>query len=216
MPPPLSRRELLQLGGVAAVGWGVAQFFQRAAPIGRDASTNSTARKLLRDRDSPRFDNVAADLTVVVFADYQCPACKLTAPALEAAVQRDGRVRVIYKDWPILGPLSDHAARVAIAAARQGIYPIVHRNLMQERRRLDDTILKANVEAAGGNWSMLVRDLDAHRQAIEQSIARTSADAFALGLEGTPAYLVGTVLVAGAMDEAAFVAAFAKARRARA
>jgi protein-disulfide isomerase len=206
---------LLQLGGVVVIGWGAAQVFQRAAPIGRDVSTNLTARKLLVDSEAPRFDNAAADLTVVVFTDYQCPACKLAAPALEAAVKRDGRVRVIYKDWPIFGPVSDHAARVAIASARQGIYPALHQRLMQERRKLDDAVLKANVEAAGGDWGSLLSDLEVRHTAIDRGIARNSADAFALSLEGTPAYLIGTILVVGGMDEETFVAAFAEARKKR-
>jgi protein-disulfide isomerase len=215
MARPLSRRELLQLGGVVAVGWSFAQVFQRAAPIGRDVGTNLTAGRLLLDRESPRADTAAADLTVVVFTDYQCPACKLAAPALEAAVRRNGRVRVIYKDWPIFGPVSDHAARVAVASARQGIYPGLHQHLMAERRSLGDGVLKADVEAAGGDWAVLQNDLAVHRKAIDQSIASNGADAFALGLEGTPAYLVGTILIVGGMDEAEFRAAFVEARKQR-
>lgn len=217
-PPPraLSRRELLQLGGVCAIGWGAAKVFQGVAPIGRDVSVVRVAGKLLLDRESPRLENAAADLTVVVFADYQCPACKLAAPALAAAVRQDGRVRVIYKDWPIFGPMSDRAARVAVASAHQGIYPALHTNLMQERRKLGDAVLQANVEAAGGNWRMLEQDLRTHRKAIDRRIARNGAEAFALSLEGTPAYLVGTILVVGAIDERAFSATFAEARSARA
>ena len=215
MASPLSRRDLLQLGGVMAIGWGVAKLAQRAAPVGRDVSTSRTARRLLGDRDSPRQDAKGADLTVVVFADYQCPACKLAAPALDAAVRRDGRVRVIYKDWPIFGPVSEQAARVAVAAARQGIYPALHRRLMAERRDLDDRVLQANVEAAGGDWAVLIGDLATHRRAINLAIAGNGADALGLGLEGTPAYLIGTTLIVGARDEAEFTADFAAARGVR-
>lgn len=214
MPRTFSRKELLQLGGVVAVGWGSALLLQHFAPIGRDASGNRTAQKLLHDRTSPQLENAEADLTVVVFTDYQCPACKLAAPALEAAARRDGRVRVIYRDWPIFGAVSEHAARIAVASARQGVYPALHRNLMQERRKLNGAVLQANVEAAGGDWSILLDDLEAHRKTIDQSLARNAADAFALGLEGTPAYLIGTRLVVGAIDEDEFLAAFAAARRA--
>jgi protein-disulfide isomerase len=212
MARPISRKELLQLGGVVAVGWGAAQLFQRAAPIGVDVGDNRTAQRLLRDQDSPRADVAGADLTVVVFTDYQCPACKLAAPELDAAVRRDGRVRVIFKDWPIFGPVSEQAARVAVASARQGIYPALHHRLMAERRRLDDDILQTNVEAAGGDWARLVGDLDTHRTAIDRGLARNGADAFALGLEGTPSYLIGSTRVVGALDEGEFSRAFAQAR----
>lgn len=207
-----TRRELLQLGGVAAAGWAAALLLQRTAPIGRDVSQNLTAQELLHDQQSPRLENSAADLTVVIFADYQCPACKRAAPALAAAVQRDGRVRVIFKDWPIFGPVSEHAARVALASARQGIYPALHARLMGERRDLGDDVLKADVEAVGGNWQMLLGDLAAHREAIDRRIARNGAEAFALSLEGTPAYLIGPLLIVGGMDEAGFTAAIAQAR----
>ena len=210
-----TRRELLQLAGVAALGWGAAQFFQRAAPLGRDVSGNLTAQALLFDRNSPRLDNPAADLTVVIFTDYQCPACKQSAPALAAAVRRDGRVRLIFKDWPILGPVSDEAARVAVAAIPQGIYPALHVRLMQERRSLTDAVLQAAVEAAGGNWQRLRADLAIDRTAIDQRIARTGADAMALGIDGTPAFVVGTILIIGGLDEAGFLDAFAEARSVR-
>lgn len=212
MARAVSRREVFQLGAVVAVGWGAAQLFQRAAPIGVDASGNRTAQKLLLDQDSPRHDVADADLTVVVFTDYQCPACRRAAPELDAAVRRDGRVRVIFKDWPIFGPVSEQAARVAIASARQGIYPALHLRLMAERLRLDDDVLKASVEAAGGDWAQLARDLAVHRTAIDRSLVRNGADAFGLGLEGTPAYLIGTTLVVGGLDEGDFIRAFAQAR----
>ena len=213
MARPVSRRELLQLGVVAALGWGAARFFQQLAPIGQDASANRTARRLLSDTASPRMGPADADLIVVVFTDYQCPACKLSAPELDAAVRSDGRVRVIFKDWPIFGPVSDHAARVALAAARQGVFPVLHQRLMAERRALRSDVLKANVEAAGGDWAMVLDDLARHRRAIDQSIARNGADAFALGLEGTPAWLIGTRLVVGALDEDKFYRAFAQVRQ---
>ncbi len=210
-----TRREWLQLGGVAAIAWGAAQFFQRAAPLGRDVSDNLTAQALLFDRVSPRLDNPAADLTVVIFTDYQCPACKRSAPALAAAVRRDGRVRLIFKDWPILGAMSAKAARVAVAAIPQGIYPALHARLMNERRSLDDAVLQAGVEAAGGNWQRLLADLATDRTAIDQRLARTGADALALSIDGTPAFLIGTMLIIGGLDEDGFLDAFAEARSLR-
>jgi protein-disulfide isomerase len=153
---------------------------------------------------------------VIVFTDYQCPACKRAAPALAAAFRRDGRVRIIFKDWPIFGPVSERAARVAVASARQGIYPAVHMRLMAERRGLDDAVLQAAVEAAGGSWPRLLADLATHRLAIDRRIAGNGAEAFALSLEGTPSYVVGTLLIVGGMDEAGFTAAFAAARAAKA
>lgn len=212
MGQAISRRQALQLGAVVVVGWGAAKLFQRAAPIGRDVSDNITAQRLLHDRLSPRVEVPGADLTMVVFTDYQCPACKVAAPAMHAAVAGDGRVRVIFRDWPIFGPRSEHAARVALAAAAQGIYPQLHRRLMAERRQLDDAVLQAAVEASGGDWARLQADLVGQEQSIQQQIARTSQDAFALSLPGTPSFVIGSILVVGGMDEAGFARAFGEAR----
>lgn len=214
MDRKLSRRDLLSLGAVVGIGWAAATLFQRAAPIGRDVSANRTAQALLADNTSPGRDPGNADLTMVVFTDYRCPSCKLASPAMEAAVRRDGRVRVIYRDWPILGPQSDRAARVAVASARQAIYLQVHERLMAERRQLGDDVLRAVVEAAGGDWSRIIADMA--DEDIDAKIARNGADAFALSLPGTPGYLVGTRLVVGGLDEAGFTSAFAEAREHRA
>jgi protein-disulfide isomerase len=215
MAAQVSRRQMLQLAGVVVLGWGAAKIFQRASPIGRDVSTNRTAQRLLHDKKSPRLDTPGADLTIVVFADYQCPACKVAAPELDRAVASDGRVRVIFRDWPIFGPPSEQAARVALAAAAQGIYPALHRRLMAERRQLDWAVLQNAVVTSGGDWARLLDDLAANGRVIEQQLARTSQDAFGLSLPGTPAYLVGTILVVGGMDADAFTDAFAEARERR-
>ncbi len=208
MPLGLHRNQLLQLLGVILIGWGVSHVLQRTAPIGRDVSSNQTARALLQDRTSPSQEVRQPTLTLVVFTDYQCPACKLADPAMEAAIADDGHVRVVYKDWPIFGALSEHAARIAIAANRQGIYPAVHRRLMDERRRLDEPVLREAIELSGGNWAQIQRDLQLHTAEIEQQLNLNRLNAFALGIAGTPAYLAGPILVSGAIDEAGFARAF--------
>ncbi len=215
VPKRLSRREWLQLGGVLIAGWAAAKVFQQAAPLGRDVGTNLTAQRLVQDQRSPRLEAANADLTMIVFTDYQCPACKVAAPHMDAAVKADGRIRVLYKDWPIFGPRSERAARIALASVPQGIYPALHSRLMAQRRQLEDDILQTDVEAAGGNWPRLLAHLAANEAQINQTIARTSNDAFALSLPGTPAYVIGTILVVGGMDEDGFKKAFAEARRNR-
>lgn len=134
---------------------------------------------------------------------------------MEEAVAADGHVRVIYRDWPIFGPLSEQAARVAIASNYQGIYPAVHHRLMAERRRLDMPVLREAIERSGGNWERLQRDLSVHAADIDQQIARTRYDVVSLGIEGTPAYLVGPTLIRGATNRSEFEKAIELARRTR-
>lgn len=207
-----TRRDVVQLLIAIVIGVGVSQLLLRSAPLGRDVGDNPAAQAALRDNRAPSFSPGDPTLTLVVFTDYQCPACKRANTAMEAAVARDGHVRVVYRDWPIFGAVSEHAARIAIAAHRQGIYPKVHRRLMEEWRRLDDDVLRDAVEASGGSWDWLQADLRVHAAEIDSQIARTNADALALGIRGTPAYLAGGRLVTGGLDEAGFEKLFALGR----
>lgn len=206
------RKDLISLLIAVVIGVAVSQLLLRAAPLGRDVGGHPAAQAALRDNISPSTTVDDPTLTLVVFTDYQCPACKRANAAMEAAVAKDGRVRLVYRDWPIFGAVSERAARVAIAADRQGIYPAVHRQLMDEWRRLDDQVLRDAVEGAGGNWDKLQADLRLHAADIDRQLAQTSADALALGIRGTPAYLAGPRLVTGALDEAEFRRLFALGR----
>lgn len=213
MPRKLTRTEGIQLSLVVLAGWSASMVLQRTAPIGLDMSSNATVQAVLSDTVSPSQEARSTTLTLVVFADYQCPACKFANPAMERAVAADGHVRVVYKDWPIFGALSERAARVAIASAKQNIYPAVHRILMGERRRLDEAVLRDSIERAGGDWTLIQRDLKEHAKEIDRQLALNRSEAFKLGLAGTPAFLAGPILVSGAIDEDEFAKAFALGRK---
>jgi protein-disulfide isomerase len=205
-------RPVLALLIVILIGWAVTRLIERATPVGRDVAGDAAARGILRDPNAPHADVPDATLTMVVFTDYQCPACRATHPAMMAAVAADGHVRLAWRDWPIFGPLSERAARVAIAADRQGIYPAVHDALMTAPPPLDDAALRRAVADAGGDWTRIVADLRDHDAAINAQLIRNQRDAGRLGLPGTPSYLIGGRLVTGAIDAATFHAAFAEAR----
>lgn len=208
----LSRRQWAQLAMLGVAGWGASAILRKMMPAGLDVSTNQTAQALLQEPDAPRTGPPDAELVVVVFSDYQCPVCRAASPALHEAAQDDGGILLIYKEWPIFGSRSEHSARVALASDKQGIYSKFHQALMAEPRRLDDTVLREVAEAAGGDWAQLQRDLALHGEMIARAIARTRTEAFALGLAGTPAYLIGHRLVNGALSLEEFRAAFRSAR----
>ena len=203
MPGPLNRRQLAGLGAVVLGGWAVGQVLRRTAPIGRDVGP--TADLILTGNGSPEDGPTDATLRLAVFTDYRCPACRHGFPALAEAVQRDGKVRVIYKDWPIFGPPSERAASVVIACAEQGIYPIVHRALMTDSRTIDD-------ERAGGDWLRATTWLAAHAQAVAARLRANGQEAYSIGLPGTPGYLAEYMLVMGAIDTSDFERLFARAR----
>ena len=85
---------------------------------------------ILNDPEAPVSGNPKGDLTIVAFLDYNCPFCKKAEPDLIRLVKADGRIRLVHKDWPILGDASVYGAQLALAARYQGRYDDVHRALM--------------------------------------------------------------------------------------
>jgi protein-disulfide isomerase len=208
----LSRKSAFQIALLVSAGLGLSLVLRAQAPVGQNVADNPTAQAILMDRRSPVAEAANADLTLVAFTDYRCPACRKAHPELQRAVTDDGRTRVVYKDWPIFGPASERAARVAIASNLQGIYPRVHNALMRAER-FDEQELRRIVVSSGGSWERLVADLSNHRVAIEGQLENNRQQAFALGLEGTPGYLVGSILVRGAASERQFRQAIVEGRR---
>jgi protein-disulfide isomerase len=176
---------------------------------GRRVALTPVVAAVLADPGSPAAGAARPQVTVVVFTDYQCGICKATDPALGRLLAADPTVRVVWKDWPIRGPMSDYAARVALAAHHQGRYVQVHAALMATRGALTPARIDAVARAAGADPG-----LGPHARAIEAQIARHRAQAFGLGLQGTPAYLVGPYLLQGGLDDRRLRHAVETARRA--
>lgn len=212
MPEALRRRDTLALISLLIAGGSATLWLRGRAPLGRDVSRSAAAGEMLRDRSWPMSGAAQADLFVVVFSDYRCPVCRRTEPDLNEAVRADGRVRVIWRDWPVLGAASLDAARVALGAHYQEKYGAVHSALMAEPRTLDASVARAAAGRAGASLAQLDADLLRHADAIDAALARTGRDALALGVPGTPGYLVGGLLVIGGLTKAQFARAFAQAR----
>jgi protein-disulfide isomerase len=207
----MTRLQLLSLFALILFGASVSYLLKDARPLGRAVEGSELAAHVLRDLEAPHAVYGDGGLTVVIFIDYQCSACRRGNIALRRAIARDGNLRVVYRDWPIFGERSERAARVALAAQRQGIYPLVHEELMAANA-LDEAALARAVRRAGGSWQQLEADLHAYEHAIAGQLAANARDAYALGLRGTPGYLVGPLLIEGAMTEREFVRAFNQGR----
>lgn len=182
-------------------------------PIGTDIGGETIVGRVLSDEVSPQSAPARYDLTIAVFTDYRCPSCRTSEQALGRAVAQDGRVRVIYKEWPALGEPSRRAAIVALAAARQGLYPQV-RLMLMEASQIDDAGLQGIVTAAGGEWEAIERELPDPDERTGALLNEVAEQAFLLGLPGTPAYLAGPILVKGALTEEEFHRLFDRARAA--
>jgi len=168
---------------------------------------------ILNDPQAPVAGNPKGDVTIVAFLDYNCPFCKKSAPDLEKFVKADGRIRLVYKDWPILTPASIHGAQLALAAKHQGKYEQVHHALMGiPGKRVSKEAMTEAVQKSGIDLERLNADLKQHGTEIQALIQRNIDQADALGLTGTPAYLIGPFKASGALDYEQFRQAVSQAR----
>lgn len=173
-----------------------------------------TEAQVLRDPDIPVIGNPKGDITIVEWFDYNCPYCRKLAPELRQVVQDDGKVRLVLKDWPILGPVSKVAARMALAAKYQDKFDIAHEAMISVNSRITEPRIAELLSGAGLDMDRLKKDLDANAKSIDAILARNDQQAQAFGFNGTPSFIVGKYRVPGVLSMAQFEQAIADARKA--
>jgi protein-disulfide isomerase len=171
---------------------------------------------VLRDPDAPVAGNASGDISIVEWFDYQCPYCRRLEPELRQVVQDDGRVRLVLKDWPILGPVSVVAARLVLACKFQDKYHPAHDALMGINSKLTEPRIAEILAGAGIDVDRARRDLDANAKAIDAILARNNEQAEGLGFRGTPSFIVGKFRVPGVLTMTQFEQVIADARKAKA
>jgi protein-disulfide isomerase len=184
---------------------------QRAADNARSREAIAGRRdELLRDPDSPVGGNHLGELTVVEFFDYRCPACKAVAATVKQLIREDPTLRIVYKEFPILGEESVLAAKAALAAQQQGKYSAFHEALMQAPEPLSlSQVLKIAAET-GLDVEKLKTEMESPK--IQTNLAKTRALAQAIGVNSTPTFVVGDDLVRGTIDLASFKELVRRAR----
>ncbi|GGB29328.1 Protein-disulfide isomerase [Tranquillimonas rosea] len=153
---------------------------------------------LERDPNAPVLGNPEGDVTVVEFFDYNCPYCRRAKPEIEALLAADPNVRLVYREWPILGEGSVFAARAALAAREQGLYEDFHWAMMGMNGRAEESAVLRIAEEIGLDIVQLRRDMEA--QEIDAHIQTSMRLARALGITGTPSFVIGDALVPGVVD----------------
>ena len=157
-PIPMTRRNMISLGAVALLGLSVPLILQTIPRKPRRIHPD-IVRRVLADAGSPSAGSATDGVSVVVFSDYQCPICRSNEPVIERAIRRNPGVRFVFKDWPIFGPRSDYAARVALAAARQDRFMPLHDALMRTPDPLTTATVQKLALAAGIDWREASRSL---------------------------------------------------------
>ncbi|NQW01929.1 MAG: DsbA family protein [Rhodospirillales bacterium] len=156
--------------------------------------------QLVNDPKAPVAGNPKGDVTIVEFFDYRCGYCKRVAPTVEKALNEDGNLRIVYKEFPILGPDSVVAARASLSVWRMAPakYMDFHNALMGARGSISQELVVAEAEKLGLDGDALTREMQSEE--IENDIRNNHQLAQALGISGTPAFIIGNELVPGAVD----------------
>jgi protein-disulfide isomerase len=205
-----TRRETLGAIGASAIMLGIAP----GSALGQsNDETVLTEALVLRDPDIPAAGNAEGDITIVEYFDYQCPYCRKIEPELRQVVQDDGKIRLVLKDWPILGEVSVIAARMALASKFQDKYVPAHEALIGVNSKLTEPRIRELLAGAGIDVDRLNRDLATNAKAIDAILARNSDQATAFGFKGTPSFIVGKFRVPGILTMAEFERVVADARK---
>ncbi len=164
----------------------------------REQALASKRNQIFEDPMAPTNGVTDADVTLVEFFDYQCGYCKKVFPDILAIMESDKKLRVVFKELPILGPESVIAARGAIAAHKQDKYMAYHQALMDMRGKLtEQRILQAAAEA-GLDMTRLAKDMAAPE--VDEYLRSNLKLAQEIGVTGTPAMFVGKQFIPGAVD----------------
>jgi protein-disulfide isomerase len=165
---------------------------------------------LLAGDGDPVAGNPAGAVTVVEFFDYRCPYCKAVAKDMLETLEAEGDVRIVFKEFPILGPDSQVAAKAALAANMQSRYLPFHMALMAHKGTLDRGAVLGIARDVGLDTVRLEQDMESAE--VATVIARNLAIADSLDIGGTPAFVIGDTLVPGAVDMKTLRDLVAKAR----
>jgi len=210
-PIRLNRRRLLGSLGVSALGLSAL-----CVPARAQGDNVLTEALVLRDPDIPVAGNADGNISIVEYFDYQCPYCRKVEPELRQVVHEDGKVRLVWKDWPILGPMSVTAARMAQASKYQDKFIEAHDALIAINSKLTETKIREALSGGGVDIDRLDRDLVSNESAINATLARNNDQATAFEFRGTPAFIVGKFRVPGVLTLAQFTQVIADARKAAA
>jgi protein-disulfide isomerase len=158
-------------------------------------STIGANHDALYGQPDPVGGSAQADVTIAEFLDPRCPYCRQLAPAMAMLLRNDPAIRLIYKDLPILGPPSVVGSRALLAADRQGGYERLLAAIMSGPPDITEGSLRAKALKLGLDWPRMQQDMG--DPAIERRLDGNRRLAKTLGIDGTPAFVIGDRLITG-------------------
>ena len=168
------------------------------------------AKKMEGDPNAPSEGAAGANVTVIQFFDYNCSICRKVEPNLEALLQADPKIRIVYREWPIFGPGSIFAARASLASQKQGQYGKFHRMLMAINSPVDETSVIQVAREIGLDVDKLREDMNS--AAIDEHINNSGSIANLMGFAGTPSFVIGGQPFSGGPDMVTLRGMVTKAR----
>ncbi len=180
------------------------------------------AQKNIGDKKSEIFDNPNSpvfapegyDVTIVEFFDYSCGYCKKAQATVESLLKKDSKIRVIYKDYPILGQASMDMSQVSIAVSlvAKDSYKKFHDALMKTNARSKEEAIKVAAKV-GIDTKKIESALTSEKEKITKILQENGELGLAIGINGTPGFIVGEELIPGAIDLSSFEAKVAALRK---
>lgn len=172
----------------------------------QEAETNAKSQealttyreKIYNDPNAPVAGNPKGNVTVVEFYDYQCGYCKISVEAIQKLLAEDKNVKLIYKEFPILGPNSVLAAKISLASIRQGKFIKFHDALMSDKEHLSEEGIFKIAKSVGLDVEKLKKDMA--DPAIEKMIKENQTLGSDIGAHGTPTFVIGDQVYPGAMQ----------------
>ena len=162
-----------------------------------DAALTVALRILHEDAGDPFIGNPDASIVIYEFSDYNCGYCKRVFTPLQQLLAEDDDAKLVVKEFPILSQTSMLAAQAAVAAQAQGVFPAFHVAMMTARGSVSIDSIMAAAREAGADLDRLRADMNSAKVAM--IIERTRATAQQLNISGTPALVIGTQVIPGAI-----------------
>ena len=152
---------------------------------------------LLHDPATQVLGNATSDCTIVEFFDNQCPYCQANEPEIQKLLKDDSRIKLVLKEFPILGPISLVASKAALASVKQGKYAQFHEALLAHKGHYDKPELVDEIaKTVGLNLDQLHKDMESPD--IQAELDKNLDLGRALDISGTPGFVIGDQIIGGA------------------